>query len=307
MLRFALVVALAASALVSQAVISHSNYDTFTYADNQSMGGPNLLLAVKTTIPTAFVASRIEWFTGERAGLNTVSLWSHDAANNRPLAQLAGGSWQMGWTNSWQGAPLTTPLQLNANDVVWVVWGPQNGAQSSVQGTSGSMQQYRGSFDGGATWTGPFQGVQWKFRIWSGPAGHYESFGAGCSGTAGIPRLSWFGLPMVGTSWNVQIARAPGSGVALLAIGDSDAVASGLPLPLNLAALGAPACNLLTSFPVTVATPTDVTGEAVLTLSLPANPAIIGFQLFNQWFVLDPPANAFGFTVSNGGKATVGG
>jgi hypothetical protein len=77
-------------------------------------------------------------------------------------------------------------------------------------------------------------------------------------------------------------------------------------LPLSLAALGAPGCNLLTSFPVTLATPTDVTGDAILTLALPANPAFLGFQLFNQWFVLDPPANVFDITVSNGGKATVG-
>ena len=172
MLRLALVGALAVPALVSQAAISHANYDTLVYDTNQSMGGPNLLLAVKTTIPTTFVASRIEWFTGERTGLNSVSVWSHDAVGNRPLAQLASGSWQMGYTNTWQGAPLTVPLQLNANDEVWVVWAPQNGSQSSVQASSGSAQQYRGSFDGGATWTGPYQGVQWKFRMWSGPAGH---------------------------------------------------------------------------------------------------------------------------------------
>ncbi len=307
MLRFALVVALVAPALVSQAVISHANNDNLVYSNGSSMGGPNLLLAVKTTIPTSFVASRVEWFTGERAGPNTVSIWSHDAVGNQPLAQLASGAWQMGYTNTWQGAPLTTPLPLAANDTVWVVWGPQNGAQSSVQAPTGGTQPYRSSFDGGGTWGGPYQGVVWKFRIWSGPAGHYESYGAGCSGSAGVPRLSWFGLPMAGTSWNVQLSRAPGSTVALLAVGDSDTVAGALPLPFSLAALGAPACSLLTSFPVTLAIPTDVTGESVLTLALPANPAIIGLPLFNQWFVLDTPANAFGFTLSNGGKATVGG
>lgn len=307
MLRLTFVLAAAAAGLSAQATIAHANFDTFTYDNGMSMGGPGLLLAVKTTIPSNFTATRVEFFTGERSGVNAVSLWSHDAAANQPLASLGSGSWQMGYTNSWQGAPLATPVPLTAGQIVWVVWEPQNGAQSSVQASSGvGAQPYRSSFNGGASWGGPYQSLLWKFRIWSGPAGHYEVFGAGCQGSAGVPRLSWFGLPMAGSSWNVQLAQAPASTFALLAIGDSDTSAGGLPLPFPMASLGAPNCTLLTSFPVTLLTPTDVTGDAVLTLTLPANPSIAGLALFNQWFVLDPPANALDFTVSNGGKAIVG-
>jgi hypothetical protein len=305
MIRTLLAATLAISPLLAQATVAHANFDTLVYDDGQSMGGPNLWLGLKTTLPTAFVATRIEVFTGERAGTNTIALWSHDAVNNRPLAPLGSGAWQMGITNSWQGAPLATPVPLAAGQTVWVVWSCQNGSQSSIEGSGGGAQ-YRGSFDGGTTWTGPFSGVQWKFRIWSGPAGHYQSFGAGCNGGAGVPRLSWFGLPMAGSSFDVQLDRAMASNVALLVIGDSNTTYNGLPLPFNLAPLGAPACSLLTSVTATFATPTDATGAAVLTLAIPANPALAGFLFWNQWACLDLAANTFGFTFSNGGAATVG-
>ncbi|MFY9345175.1 MAG: hypothetical protein WAT39_21980 [Planctomycetota bacterium] len=302
-----LVVPFLIAPLIAQAQIAHANFDTFVFSNGTSMGGPNLLVAIKTTIPTAFVATRVEVFTGERTGTNTIALWSHDAALNQPQAPLGSGSWQMGFTNSWQGALLTAPLPLAANQVVWVVWAPQNGSQASIQAIGGAgAQQQRGSFDGGLTWNGPFQSNQWKFRIWSGPAGHYEVFGAGCAGTAGTPRLAWFGLPMAGTSFNVHLDRAVGSTVAGLIIGDSNTLYSGLPLPLSLASLGAPACSLLSSVTATFASGVDVTGEANLTLTIPANPTLAGFLFYNQWFCLDLAANPFGFTFSNGGAAVVG-
>ena len=305
MMKLLLAAALATSSLLAQATVAYASFDTLVYSDGSSMGGPNLLLGLQAQITTTFVATRLEVFTGEGSGPNSLTLWSHDAAGNKPLAPLAGGTWQMGNTNGWQGAALTTPTLLSAGQTVWVVWGCQNGSQASIQG-AGAGPQYRGSFDGGTTWNGPFSGQQWKFRIWDGPAGHYEVFGAGCSGSAGTPRLGWFGMPMAGTTFDVLLDRAPASGIALLAIGDSDTTFNGLPLPLNLASLGAPACSLLTSVTATFATPTDVTGQAGLTLAIPANPALAGFLFWNQWLCLDLPANAFGFTFSNGGAAVVG-
>ena len=305
--RFLFAVALVSVPLVAQAQIEHANFDTFTYLNNTSMGGPNLLLAIKTTIPTSFVATRVEVWTGEGVGANTLALWSHDVAGNRPLAPLASGSWSMGVTNSWQGAPLTTPLALSTGQDVWVVWGCVNGAQSSIQGTGAGAQQYRGSFDGGQTWNGPFQSNQWKFRIWSGVAPHVTAFGAGCQGGAGTPRASWFGSPLAGTSFDVLLDRALPSTVAALVLGDSNTVYGTLPLPLSLATLGAPSCSLLTSVVATLGSGVDVTGQAVLPLAIPANPALAGFPFFAQWFCLDVAANAFGLTFSNGIEATVGG
>jgi hypothetical protein len=292
--------------LPAQAQIEHSNFDTPLFANNVSMGGPNLLVGFRTSVPTAFVATRVEIWTGEGTGQNTIAIWSHDPTLNQPLAPLGTGTWRMGSTNGWQGAPLATPVPLAAAQDVWIVWGPVNGSQASVAGTGVGAQPQRGSFDGGLTWNGPFQQNQWKFRIWSGPAGHFEAFGAGCPGTAGTPRLGWFGLPMAGSSFDVRLDRAPANGIAALILGDSSTSWNGTPLPLSLAPLGAGSCSLLASLTTTVGTGIDPTGQAVVTLALPANPAFAGFPFFCQWFCLDLPANAFGLTFSNGGAATVG-
>jgi hypothetical protein len=292
--------------LAAQAQIEHSNFDNTTFANNVSMGGPNLLVAFRTAIPTSFVATRVEVWTGEGTGLNTIAIWSHDPVLNQPQAVLGSGQWRMGNTNGWQGAPLATPVPLSTGQDVWIVWGPINSSQASVQGTGAGAQPLRGSFDGGLTWNGPFQQNQWKFRMWSGPAGHVEVYGAGCAGSAGTPRLAWSGLPMAGGSFDVRLDRAPAGTVAALILGESDTTWSGLPLPLSLAPFGAGSCSLLASLATTLGTSVDPAGAAGMPIVVPANPALAGFPFFCQWFCLDLPANAFGLTFSNGGAATVG-
>jgi hypothetical protein len=294
------------TSLAAQAQIEHANFDNTVFANNVSMGGPNLLVAFRTQVPTSFVATRVEIWTGERAGLNTIAIWSDDPVLNQPQTVLGSGQWEMGFTNGWQGAPLASPVPLSTGQDVWIVWGPINGSQASVQGTGAGAQPQRGSFDGGLTWNGPFQSNQWKFRMWSGPAGHFEVFGSGCAGSAGVPRLSWSGLPMAGTSFDVRLDRAPANTVAALILGDSATTWNGLPLPLSLAPFGAPSCSLLASLTATLGTGVDPAGTASVALALPANPALAGFPFWCQWFCLDVPANAFGLTFSNGGAVVVG-
>lgn len=291
--------------LSAQATPCHAQLDNLTYDNGTSMGGPGLLLAMKTTAPATYVATRIEVFTGEQQGSNTIALWSHDAVNNRPLAPLAAGTWSMSRTNTWQGANLATPFAVTQGQDLWVVWAPINGAQASVQG-AGVTLTYRGSFDGGASWNGPFNGP-WKFRIWCGPLGQVESFGLGCPGTgARRPEFGWFGLPQVGAPFDLHLERGLASSAALLAFGDSDAFYQGNPLPLSLQPLGAPGCNVLCSLVATFFTPTDPSGQAVVSITVPPAPGLVGTPFFNQWFVLDANANALGMTTSSGGRATVG-
>ncbi len=292
----------------AQAAVVHANFDTPIYDTNNSMGGPNLLLGIRTQIPTTTVATRIEIWTGEGTGTNTIALWSHDAVNNRPLAPIGGGGWSMGRVNGWQGAQLTAPIPLTAGQDVWVVWGCINGSQSSLQATSGpGAQPYRGSFDGGNSWNGPFQSLQWKFRIWTGFTGHYEIYGSGCSGARGIPQLGWYGMPLAGGSFDIHLDRAVPGNFALLSFGESNTSSAGTPLPYSLAPHGAPGCSVLGSLLVTSLYPTDpVTGQAVVTVSLPNDPSLAGFPFYSQWFCLDASANSLGIAVSNAGAATIG-
>lgn len=288
--------------------VCQADFNTPNFDPAVSMGGPNLLLAIKTQAPSTYAATRVEIFTGNGTGTNTIALWSHDAVNNRPLAPLAGGSWQMSRLRSWQGANLSAPVLLATGTEFWVVWGPINGSQASTEGTGAGAQPYRGSFDGGQTWNGPFTSRQWKFRIYcGGPPGHYEVFGAGCFGaTRTRPELGWDNLPIVGASFNVVLANGLPSSFALLTIGDSNTIWSGNPLPMSLAPQGAPGCDVLASVAATLLTPINAAGGATVPLAVPNNVGLAGFVLFDQWFVLDPAANPLGVKVSNGGIGTIG-
>ncbi len=132
-----------------------------------SMGGPNLLLGIRFTAPSGITASGVEVFTGIGSGTNTIGIWSHNAGSNQPGTNLGTGSWSMTGAPNWQGATLPTPIALTAGATYWIVWGPQNGAQASVEPvtSTASIQPYRGSFNAGASWSGPFQSLAWKFRI----------------------------------------------------------------------------------------------------------------------------------------------
>lgn len=306
----ALVVAASlAPAAVAQTQIVFSNFDTPVYEDGRSMGGPNLLLAIKTQAPATLVATRVEVFTGEQPGTNTLALWSHDAANNAPLVSLGDGSWEMGRHDGWQGALLNTPVVLTQGQDFWIVWAPVNGAQASSEGlgtAATGAQPYRSSFNGGATWSGPFSSVLWKFRLWSGTPGHYEVFGSGCQGSVGTTSLGFDGAPLAGSSFDLHLDNAPASALAALAFGDSDAVFQGLALPYSLAPHGAAGCAVLASSLVTLFTLADAAGHAVVPVGMPNDPSIAGFHFYDQWFCLDAAANSLGITASNGGRAIAG-
>ena len=47
------------------------------------------------------------------------------------------------------------------------------------------------------------------------------------------------------------------------------------------------------------------TGNASVSFSVPNNGALVGTEVFHQWFVLDP-VNAVGLVTSNAGRARVG-
>jgi hypothetical protein len=157
------------SPLLAQSVC-HAEYDGNNYNDLVSMGGPNLLLGIQFTAPSSFSVTRAEIFTGEGSGTNSVSIWSHNAGLNLPQSQLSvTATWTMSNTDSWQGADLGTPYALTGGTTYWLVWGCISGSQCSVDVPQANLGQfYSGSFDGGQSWSGPFQfnDRPWKFRLY---------------------------------------------------------------------------------------------------------------------------------------------
>lgn len=134
-----------------------------TYSDGTSMGGPDLTLGIKYTPTTDVDLSRIEVFTGEGSGTNTVAVWTHDASTGFPGVQLTSGSWSMDTTNSWQGADLDTCVTLTAGTTYWLAWQPINGSQATWD-TSGTYVTYAGRFASGA-WFGTYSNFV-KYRLY---------------------------------------------------------------------------------------------------------------------------------------------
>jgi hypothetical protein len=94
---------------------------------------------------------------------------------------------------------------------------------------------------------------------------------------------------------------------AVMAFGTSNTSWNRIPLPIDLGILGAPGCAMRTNNLLSLGVTTTVLGGASITLPIPINTALIDFDYYTQFTVLDPTANAFGLVTTRGIRTTVGG
>jgi hypothetical protein len=125
-----------------------------------------------------------------------------------------------------------------------------------------------------------------------------------CAPEYEVPELTNTGLPVLGSSFDVELASALPSTFAVLVQGLSDQSFPGGSLPVTLP--GTPSCDILVSPDVYDSLVTDASGAADSTVSVPNSPVLVSFEIFYQWVVLDSVANPFGLVTSNGGKAKLG-
>lgn len=111
--------------------------------------------------------------------------------------------------------------------------------------------------------------------------------------------------PKIGTDFHFELLHARGNAPGVMIAGTSNTNSGGIPLPFSLASLGAPGCSLLASTTITLPIMTNAGGDLALTLSIPSNPALDGFNLFLQFAVTDT-VNALGLVTSDGGQLTIG-
>jgi hypothetical protein len=121
-----------------------------------------------------------------------------------------------------------------------------------------------------------------------------------------VPVLWSTSTPQIGDTFRVRLAHARATSAAVLALGASDTRWAGVPLPLDLGWLGAPGCRLLVSVDHAQPEATDAGGSASVVYDLPNSIYLLGGRFYNQYLVFDPPANAMGFALSNGGAGVVG-
>lgn len=126
-------------------------------------------------------------------------------------------------------------------------------------------------------------------------------FGAGCSGTSGVPVLHGDRPPRLGTTLPLRIENAA-SGVSVGLLGGDVATYAGLQLPVDLTAIGMPGCELRTAIDAS-----QVVAGASWSIPLPAGAtSLLGAVFRVQALVLDAPANAFGAVMTNGVALRIG-
>jgi hypothetical protein len=92
----------------------------------------------------------------------------------------------------------------------------------------------------------------------------------------------------------------------MLFLGFSDTSWAGIPLPFELAPLGASGCFLLTSIDDVQPVATNAQGAASFSYALPNNIYLLGERFYNQYLVADPMVNGLGVVLSNGGVGMFG-
>ena len=139
------------------------------------------------------------------------------------------------------------------------------------------------------------------------PTASYTQYGTGCAGALGVPVLQATpgSRPALGTTFTADVLHLPFA-IALVTLGLSNTMTStSLPLPFPLDVIGMPGCHLLAD-PLVLNLAVGTGSSASWSWTLPSSPDVFGITFFNQAFSLDPAANPFGFTVSNGGAGFIG-
>lgn len=108
-------------------------------------------------------------------------------------------------------------------------------------------------------------------------------FGSGCFGAT----ISQTGRPVIGQSFSIDAAGMAANAPVICNIGISRTVSAFGALPFDLSVLGANGCSLLVDINASVGTGANASGDASLTVPLPADPSLSGVYLFAQWIGVD--------------------
>lgn len=131
----------------------------------------------------------------------------------------------------------------------------------------------------------------------------------GCLGPAGVPTLAAVNdsRPVLGTTFQVRFSSLPNTPAALVfaALGGSDQVWNGTPLPLDLTPLGFTACMLRIE-PATLELLSNTGGIANWGISVPNTSSLDGVVFFLQGLVLTQGFNPGGGVTSSSLRATAG-
>ena len=130
----------------------------------------------------------------------------------------------------------------------------------------------------------------WEFGPATTP--QFTSYGAGCSGSAGVPTLQPSGgvSPAIGSSFGFTVGSLPtGGGAGILALGESNYQFGVLPLPFDVGVFGWTGCTLYVA-PIGSVGFTHASGVGSVPFAIPNDPLLAGFTFHAQAASLDAAA-----------------
>lgn len=114
-------------------------------------------------------------------------------------------------------------------------------------------------------------------------------FGSGCATSVGTPTLAATAAPTLGSSYQLNLAGAPGSSFGVFVTGFSSETWPVGDLPADLTPFGYGGCDLLVS-PDASTFAVFANGTGTQTIAVPTSAAFVNIPLFTQVFVLDASA-----------------
>jgi hypothetical protein len=201
--------------------------------------------------------------------------------------------------NTWNEVGLQTYFVFNGvDDVIIDITSTQGTAPAGMR--RGTNQRiYVTSQTGPLPAVGISSATATKFEV-SMLMARASSYGVGCAGSNGTPRLGFSGSAQAGNTLSVDLQNGVPSGLAVLIASTTNAA----PFPLDLGFLGMPGCRLYTD--LTFLDVVLLDGAGAGSFPFPVPPGVFGFLFYTQFACLDPAANAFGFTTSNYGRVLTG-
>ncbi len=135
----------------------------------------------------------------------------------------------------------------------------------------------------------------------------WSTYGLGCAGSAGVPRLTATSPPKLGGTLRLELSTLPSTGGPVyLAMGFSIQRWQNQTLPVELDRLGFKGCRLWGAADQPFGLLTNQSnGRLILSLRIPALSAIRGLQFVQQAIVGDPAASNGNGAASNAGIGTI--
>jgi serine protease AprX len=228
-------------------------------------------------------------------------------ASNLPALQPVLESANHSWTYSdgeWANVGLQTPFNYNGtSDVVVEIV-----AKGNVQSTHGSgigpferdtnrQRVFNAYWDSPVPTSGTFNTSSALRMRAEFSCANANEYGASC----GKLSASHSGSSALGSTFNYHVDGAAANSIAFIGLGENNSN----PYPLSLTVVGFTNCMAFSQSIVTLSQATSPLGHSIFSLSVPNNPALMGYQLSGQWLGLDS-SEPGGLTFSDVTRMTVG-